>query len=50
MGTKANVRQPVTEVNTDADGIALPADVLEKPNMQESESVSLAIYTEGSAE
>ena len=50
METKTNARELVTEVNTDADGIALPADVLEKLNVQEGESVYLTIYTDGSAE
>ncbi len=50
METKTDARELVTEVNTDADGIALPADVLEKLNVQEGESVYLTIYTDGRAE
>jgi antitoxin component of MazEF toxin-antitoxin module len=50
METKTKARQLVTEVNADADGIALPADVLEKLGVEEGDAVYLTIYVDGSAE
>ena len=50
METKAKPRKLVTQVNADTDGIALPADVLEKLGVQEGDAVYLTIYVDGSAE